>query len=91
MTDRTPEQLIDVSDLMNPETFAHLGDGHIGYVKAVRSEDVARLFPDAPKLQPGLRLFALHGADGTPILLADSREAAIANAWDHELLTVSVH
>ena len=36
-------------------------------------------------------LFALHGADGTPIMLTDTREAAIANAWSHEFQVVSVH
>ena len=30
-------------------------------------------------------------AYGTPILVTDSREAAIANAMTHELETVSVH
>ena len=30
-------------------------------------------------------------ADGTPIMLTDSREAAVANAWSQELETVSVH
>ena len=38
------------------------------------------LFPQAPELQPGMQLFALHAADGTPIMLTDSREAAVANA-----------
>jgi hypothetical protein len=38
-----------------------------------------------------MRLFALHAADGTPIMVADTREAALANAWDNELETVSVH
>jgi hypothetical protein len=38
-----------------------------------------------------MQLFALHAADGTPIMLTDSREAAVANAWSHELETVSVH
>ena len=62
------------------EALAHLGEGHIAYVKQVRSEDVPGLFPQAPKIAPGLMLFALHAADGTPIMLTDSREAAIANA-----------
>jgi len=75
------------------EALAHLGDGRIAYVKAIRSEDVAALFPQmqVPKLAPGVKLFALHAADGTPIMLTDSREAAVANAWSHELQTVSVH
>lgn len=76
---------------ISPEALALLGGGKIAYVKRVRSEDVQRMFPQAPELQPGIHLFALHAADGTPILLADSREAAVANAWSHELETVSVH
>ncbi|WP_022724461.1 DUF1150 domain-containing protein, partial [Rhodopseudomonas sp. B29] len=65
--------------------------GHIAYVKQIRSEDVAGLFPQAPEMAPGLKLFALHSADGTPIMLTDSLEAAVANAWSNELQTVSVH
>ena len=73
------------------EALAHLGDGEIAYVKTIRSEDVHTLFPQVPEIAPGLKLFALHAADGTPIMLTDSREAAIANAWSQELETVSVH
>ena len=49
------------------------------------------LFPQAPKIAPGIKLFALHAADGTPIMLTDTREAALANAWSQELEAVSVH
>jgi hypothetical protein len=73
------------------EALAHLGDGEIAYVKAIRSEDVAKQFPQAPEMAPGLMLFALHAADGTPIMLTDTREAAVANAWSQELEAVSVH
>src|SRR5262245_21427013 len=76
---------------MSPEALADLGGGKIAYIKAIRSEDVPNLFPQAPEIQPGMQLFALHAADGTPIMLTDSREAAIANAWSQELETVSVH
>jgi hypothetical protein len=76
---------------VTPETLAALGEGHIAYVKQIRSEDVPGLFPEAPKIAPGLKLFALHAADGTPIMLTDSREAALANAWSNELQAMSVH
>jgi hypothetical protein len=76
---------------MTPNEFAHLGDGAIAYVKTIRSEDAQRLFPQAPAIRPGLQLFALLAADGTPIMLTDSKDAAIANAWENELQTVSVH
>jgi hypothetical protein len=52
---------------------------------------VQKHFPQAPELAPGSLLYALHAADGTPIMLTDSREAAVANAWSNELETVSVH
>ena len=79
------------TETVSTETLATLGEGHIAYVKQIRSEDVPGLFPQAPKIAPGLKLFALHAADGTPIMLTDSREAAIANAWSNELQAVSVH
>jgi hypothetical protein len=73
------------------EALAHLGDGRLAYVKTIRSEDVKDLFPQAPKIAPGMKLFSLHAADGTPIMLTDTREAALANAWSQELEAVSVH
>ena len=76
---------------ISPEALAQLGDGEIAYVKTIRSEDVHALFPQVPEIEPGLQLFALHAADGTPIILTDSREAAIANAASQQLEMVSVH
>ncbi len=73
------------------EQLAHLGGGSIAYVKPMLSDEVQRLFPQITDLQPGLQLFALVAADGTPIMLTDSKDAAIANAWEHQLQTVSVH
>jgi hypothetical protein len=77
--------------VLSEEQFAHLGGGMLAYVREIRSEDVSRLFPQAPPIQPGLQLFALLAADGSPIVLTDSRAAAIANAREHELQTVSLH
>ena len=81
----------DTAVKLTPEAFAVLGGGEIAYVKSVRSEDVKGLFPQAPTMAPGLKLFALHAADGTPIILTDSRESAIASAREHELSAVSLH
>lgn len=88
--DRTTETNLN-HPAITQEALARLGGGHLAYVKPIRSEDVAEMFPQAPQMQPGIMLFALHAADGTPILIADSREAALANAWSQELETVSVH
>ena len=74
-----------------PAEFATLGEGHVAYVKPMQSDEVQRLFPQAPAMAPGLQLFALLSASGAPILLADSRDAALANAWAHDLETVALH
>jgi hypothetical protein len=84
-------ELENTHPAITQEALAHLGDGEIAYVRSIRSEDVAAMFPQAPRIEPGVKLFSLHAADGTPIMLTDTREAAVANAWSQELETVSVH
>jgi hypothetical protein len=76
---------------VNPAELAALGEGQVAYVKPVLSDDVRRLFPQAPQIQPGLQLFALLSASGAPIMLTASRDAAVANAWANDLETVSLH
>jgi len=63
----------------------------LAYVRVARAEDVGFFCPDAPLLAPGTEVFVLYGGDGTPLLVTDSREAAIANAESEALETVSVH
>ena len=87
----TNDPVLTTKTTMSEQAFSVLGGGKIAYVKPIRSEDVHGLYPQAPELQPGLQLFALHAADGTPILVTDTREAAVANAWSNELETLSVH
>jgi hypothetical protein len=88
----TNEKIIEQNaTALTPDALAHLGDGEIAYVKTILSEDVRKLFPQAPQIAPGIKLFALHAADGTPMMLTDTREAAVANAWSQELQAVSVH
>jgi len=76
---------------MTRSEFAQLGDGEVAYIKQLDPDAAERLFPalsDAPK---GIDLFAVLGADGTPLALTDSRNAAIANAIENDLVPVSVH
>ncbi len=76
---------------LTPEQFAHLGGGTVAYVKAMKSDEVLRLFPQVGPVQPNMTLYALLAADGSPIVLTDSKDAAVANAWEHDLHPVSVH
>ncbi len=82
---------IHTADGLDHADLALMGEGEVAYVKPMSSDEVMRLFPGVPELQPGLDLFALLSASGAPILLADSRDAAVANAWANDLETVSLH
>lgn len=76
---------------ISPQTLASLGTGHVAYVRTFLSEEVNELFPQVPSMEPGQRLWALLSADGTPIVLADTPQAILANAAENNLTTVSVH
>ncbi len=81
----------DVPIRLTKEELAHMGEGAIGYVRKMRSEDMATRFPGIPGLLPGLELWALFAANGTPILIADARDAAMQGAAENELVPVSLH
>jgi hypothetical protein len=76
---------------VSPQMLATLGGERLAYIKAMRSEDVAFLSAEAPLLAPGHRVYVLHAADGSPLLLAESHESALAGAARHQIETVSVH
>jgi len=77
--------------LMSLKELALLGDGEVAYIKQLDSDAATELFPALDDAPEGIDLFAVLGADGTPIALTDSRNAAIANALENDLVPVSVH
>ena len=76
---------------MSRSEFAQLGDGEVAYIKQLDPDAAERLFPALQTAPKGIDLFAVLGADGTPLALTDSRNAAIANAIENDLVPVSVH
>ena len=76
---------------IEPIRLAEIDLGRTAYVRQMMSDEVMELFPEAPDLVPGMRLWALLAANGTPILIADTREAAEASAFENDLETVSLH
>jgi len=77
--------------VMPPATFAGLGGGKIAYVRSLKSDEAKNLFPGLPPVAPDLELWALLGADGSPIMLADTRDAVVMNAHENDLEMVSIH
>lgn len=76
---------------LSDSEFAALGDGHIAYVREIGPEVAASLIGRPVAATPGTHIYAVYTADGSPIAITDSRDAAIANAVEHELMPMSVH
>ena len=70
---------------------AHLGEGHVAYLREMDGEELKGKFPGLPEIPADAKLWALFAANGQPILLADARERAIAGAFENELTPVSIH
>jgi hypothetical protein len=79
--DATPASTQDIMAFdvrhLSEEQLAALGVSHIAYVK--------------PVMVNGVRGFAIHAADGTPMAVAGDRDVAVAAVAQHEMLAVSVH
>ena len=84
-------ELTAASACMSPSEFANFGDGQLTYVRPMTSKQFETAFPDAPEIPGGLKIWALLNANGSPIVVGDSRDVVISNAWEHELEPMSVH
>ena len=71
--------------------FALLGDGQVAYIKQMTTAEAGKMFPAIQGIPKGIALFALHAADGTPLALTDSMQAALSHAMDDELMVARLH
>ena len=81
---RTIEKLSDLD-------LAHLGGGVLAYVREIEASDALKMLGDKINVSPDAKLFCLYNADGTPISISGSREAALGDAFEHDLIAASVH
>lgn len=80
-----PPPAMSMSDL------AQLGGGKIAYIKVLTTDQAKEMFPAIEGIPAGINLYALHAADGTPLALTDSQQAAIGHAMGDELEIASLH
>ncbi|MEZ5776055.1 MAG: DUF1150 domain-containing protein [Hyphomicrobiaceae bacterium] len=92
MNDTAKDAKLETSfDAMSAIDLASLGDGQVAYIREMTSDEAERMFPTIVGIPEGIHIFALHGADGTPIALTDSRQAAEAHAIEDHLTVASLH
>lgn len=83
--------MADMNQNISTNELASIGEGHVAYLRRMSSDDIRAKFPSAQSIQPGLDLWALFSADGTPLAVSDDRGSILASATENQLLTVSTH
>jgi hypothetical protein len=73
------------------QELAAIGQGHIAYMRQLSGKEINEAFPGKVEIDPQARVWALFGADGTPIMLAGDAGAALQGAFQADLLPVAVH
>jgi hypothetical protein len=88
---RRKADLVSVLPVMSMNDLAKLGGGKVAYIKVMTPDEAKEMFPAIEGLPTGINLFALHAADGTPLALTDSHQAAVGHAMGDELEIASLH
>jgi hypothetical protein len=70
---------------------AKLGGGVLGYVREIDATTAKSLLGETAVIPAKATLFALYNADGSPVSISGTREAALGSAFEHELMAASVH
>jgi hypothetical protein len=76
---------------MSAKDLANLGGGKLAYIKVLTTDQAKMMFPSVQGIPAGIRLYALNAADGTPLALTDSHQAAVGHALGDELEIASLH
>jgi hypothetical protein len=76
---------------LTAQDLAMLGEGALGYIREIEAKEARRLLGRQAKVAPDAKLFCLYNANGAPISISGSREAALGSAVEHELMPMSVH
>lgn len=76
---------------LTPQDLALLGEGDLGYIREIAVNEAQRLLGGQASVSPDSKLFCLYNADGTPVSISGSKEAALGSAFEHELMAMSVH
>jgi hypothetical protein len=74
-----------------PSQLARVGNGVLGYVRQIEAKEARAMLGEGMIVPPNATLFCLYNADGTPVSISGSREAALGSAHEHELVAASVH
>lgn len=76
---------------LTQQDLAQIGEGALGYIREIEVKEAQRLLGAQHSVAQNATLYCLYHADGTPVSISASREAALGSAFEHELMAMSVH
>jgi hypothetical protein len=86
---------MNTAEKLSPQQLQGLGGGVLGYVREIDAANAKTMLAgqmgESMVIPPQAKLYCLYNADGTPISISGSREAAIGSAFEHDLMPASVH
>lgn len=77
--------------IMPDREFAALGGGKVAYIRVMTSDQARVMYPSVEDLPSGIQLYCLSAADGSPIALTDTWQAAMGHAIGDELEVASLN
>jgi len=69
---------------------AQMGNGVLAYVREIEGRNAAAMLGGQLNVAPDAKLFCLYNANGQPISISQSREAALGSAFEHELIAATL-
>ena len=76
---------------VSPDELARMGQGRVAYMRQISGREIAEAFPGTVEIDPEVSVWALFGADGTPLAIANDAGGALSTAFQNDLTPVAVH
>jgi len=89
MTDHRKNRLPQIPE--SEIALANMGLGEVAYVRELSAGEVENMIGQKIATDPATPMFCLYLADGTPVSVSDSREAAVANAFENDLAAINLN
>jgi hypothetical protein len=79
-----------IEQKISPEQLAQMGNGVLAYVRQIEGRNAAAMLGGQLNVAPDAKLFCLYNANGQPISISQTHEAALGSAFEHELIAATL-
>ncbi len=79
-----------IDQKISAEQLAQMGNGVLAYVREIEGRSAVVMLGGQVNVAPDAKLFCLYHANGQPISISQSKEAALGSASEHELIAATL-